>query len=73
MLTLLKGQSTKRFLAASEERAKIAQAQYSVGLITFDNWTIIEDDLVSARKTFLDVEIAALLAQANWIQSKGRP
>lgn len=59
------------FLAAIEERAKIAQAQYSVGLITFDNWTIIEDDLVSGRKTFLDVQATALVAEANWIKAKG--
>ncbi len=61
----------KDFLAAAEERAKIAQAQYSVGIITFDNWTIIEDDLVDNRKTFLDVQAQALLAEANWIQAKG--
>ncbi len=61
----------KDFLAASQERAKIAQAQYTVGLVTFDNWTIIEDDLVSAQKAFLDVQAAALIAEANWIQAKG--
>ncbi len=61
----------KDFLAASQERAKIAQSQYSMGLITFDNWTIIEDDLVGARKTLLDIQAAALLAQANWVQAKG--
>lgn len=61
----------KDFLLAIEERSKIAQAQYSVGLISFDNWTIIEDDLVSSRKSFLDVQAAALSAEANWIQAKG--
>jgi outer membrane protein TolC len=61
----------KDFLLASEERAKIAQAQYTVGLVTFDNWTIIEDDLVGAKKTFLDIQAAALLAQAKWVQAKG--
>jgi outer membrane protein TolC len=61
----------KDFLDAVEERAKIAQAQYAVGLISFDNWTIIEDSLVSGRKIFLDVQAAALTAEANWIQAQG--
>jgi outer membrane protein TolC len=61
----------KKFLDAAEERAKISEAQYSLGLIQFDNWTIIEDDLVSAKKNFLNVETNALLAEANWVQAKG--
>ena len=61
----------KKFLSAAEERAKIAEAQYSLGLIQFDNWTIIEDDLVKAKKAFLDAQSNALLAEASWIQAKG--
>lgn len=59
------------FLAAYQERAKIAQAQYSTGLISFDNWTIIQDDLVGAQKRFLETQASALLAEARWIQAKG--
>jgi outer membrane protein TolC len=61
----------KKFLEATEERAKIAEAQYSLGLIQFDNWTIIEDDLVSSKKVFLNAQTNALLAEANWVQAKG--
>jgi len=61
----------KDFLNAVEERAKIAEQQYAVGLISFDNWTIIEDDLVKNKKLFLDVQTNALLAEANWIQARG--
>ena len=61
----------QKFLEAGMERAKIAQAKYSTGLISFDNWTIIEDDLVKAEKYFLDAQAAALIAEANWIQAKG--
>lgn len=61
----------KNFLQAAEERAKIAQAQYSNGLISFDNWTIIEDDLVRAKKSFLDAQANALLGEAQWIQTQG--
>jgi outer membrane protein TolC len=61
----------KKFLIAAEERAKIAQVQYSNGLISFDNWTIIEDDLVRSKKSFLDSQANALIAEANWIYAKG--
>ncbi|MEI8349063.1 MAG: TolC family protein [Candidatus Omnitrophota bacterium] len=60
-----------QMLLASDERSKIAQAQYSLGYMTFDNWTIIEDNLVKSKKLFLDAQAAALLAQANWVQAKG--
>lgn len=60
-----------KFLVAAEERAKIAEAQYSLGLLQFDNWTIIEDNLVSAKKAFIDAQANALLAEANWVMAKG--
>ncbi|MDP1854124.1 MAG: TolC family protein [Candidatus Omnitrophota bacterium] len=61
----------KKFLQAVEARAVISEAQYSLGLIKFDDWTIIEDDLVRKKKSFLDAEAEALLAEANWVQAKG--
>lgn len=61
----------KKFLSAAEERAKIAKEQYSLGLIKFDNWTIIEDDLVRSKKALLDAQANALLDEANWIYAKG--
>lgn len=61
----------QKFLVATEERSKIAEAQYKIGLMSFDNWIIIEDDLIRAKKTLLDTQANALLAEANWIQAKG--
>ncbi len=61
----------KEFLAAAQERSKIAEAQYSIGTITYDNWTIIEDDLVSAKKAYLNAQANVLVSEANWIQAKG--
>lgn len=60
-----------KVLIATQERSKIAQAQYSIGLVSFDNWTIIEDNLVKAKSNYLDAQAAALLAEAKWIQAKG--
>jgi outer membrane protein TolC len=61
----------KKVLYAAEERAKIAEAEYSIGILLYDNWIIIENDLVSAKKNFVTVELAALIAEAGWIQAKG--
>jgi outer membrane protein TolC len=61
----------KKYLDAAQERAKIASAQYSTGLITFDDWIIIEDNLVNAQKDFLNTHVNLLLAEAEWIQAKG--
>lgn len=61
----------EKFLAAAKERAKIADSQYSSGLLTFDDWTIIQDNLVAAEKNFLNIKSDALVAEAAWIQAKG--
>jgi outer membrane protein TolC len=59
------------FLNAAKERAKIAEAQYSIGMIAFNNWIIIEDTLVGALKNYLDAQANALFSEAEWIQAKG--
>lgn len=61
----------RKALEAAQERAKIAEAQYSTGFITYDNWSIIEDNYVRAKKTYLDAQSNILIAEANWIQAKG--
>ncbi|MDY6831339.1 MAG: TolC family protein [Thermodesulfobacteriota bacterium] len=61
----------RAFVKASEERAKIAQVEYSNGLITFDTWAIIEDDLERDRKNHLTYLADALVAEAYWMQAKG--
>jgi outer membrane protein TolC len=61
----------RKFLEAAGERARIAEAEYSTGLLTFDNWIIIEDNLVSAKKNYLNAQTDALIAEASWVQAKG--
>lgn len=61
----------RKVLLAAEERSKIAEAQYAVGFITYDNWSIIEDNLVQAKKTYLDAQANALVTEARWILAKG--
>jgi len=61
----------KKSLEASLERARIAEAEYSIGLLIYDNWIIIENNLVTAKRTYLAAERDALIAEANWVQAKG--
>ncbi len=61
----------KKTLEAAQERARISAAEYSIGLLSYDNWIIIEDNLVTAKKSYLLAQNAAMIAEANWIQAKG--
>ena len=61
----------RKYLEAAKERAKIANAQYSTGLTSFNDWIIIEDNLVNAKKSFLNAQANVLINEANWIQAKG--
>ncbi|MDD5503859.1 MAG: TolC family protein [Candidatus Omnitrophica bacterium] len=61
----------EKFLQAAEERAKITRSQYSTGLASFNDWIIIEDNLVKAQKTYLNTRADMLIAEAYWIQATG--
>lgn len=61
----------EKTLAANTERSNIAEVQFSTGFITFDNWIIIEDNLVTAKQSFLNAQADVLFAEAYWIQTKG--
>jgi outer membrane protein TolC len=65
------GAVQKEILRAAEEREKISRVQYTNGLLSFDNWTIIEDNLAQAQTTFLSAQANALIAEAQWIQAQG--
>jgi len=61
----------RKFLESAETRAKISEAQYSNGLILFDDWIIIEDTLVRVKKDFIEAQANALITEADWVQAKG--
>ncbi|MDD5347094.1 MAG: TolC family protein [Candidatus Omnitrophica bacterium] len=62
---------SKKSLEAAGERSNIAEAQYATGFISFDSWIIIQNDLVNAKRSFLEARANALLAEAAWIKAKG--
>lgn len=65
-------QVQEEFLKAAEERAKISRAQYSNGLVSFQDWDLIESDLISAQKDALTARRGAVLAASAWDKILGR-
>lgn len=61
----------QKFLEASALRSTIAEGEYATGLITFNDWTLIEDALVSNQKAVLQARMNALVSEATWLQAKG--
>lgn len=61
----------EKYLQAYEERARIAAAQYNIGQVSFDNWIIIENELVEAKKNYLNARATVLDAEASWKNAQG--
>ncbi len=62
----------KAFEAAAQIRAKIAREKYNNGLMTFEDWDIIETDLINRQKSLLQSERDSTIAEANWEQIQGK-
>ncbi|MBI1979384.1 MAG: TolC family protein, partial [Elusimicrobia bacterium] len=62
----------KQFLEASETRATVARAQYTNGLVSFQDWDIIENDLISTQKQALTAMKNAAVAEADWLLVQGK-
>jgi outer membrane protein TolC len=61
----------RKYLEAAEERSKIAQSQYNLGLIVYDTWIIIDNEYVNAKKALLQAQVDSMTAEAEWIYAKG--
>lgn len=61
----------KAFVEAAEVRAEIARKKYNNGLLSFDEWDIIENDLINKQKAYLVSERDRALAEAAWELAKG--
>ena len=62
----------KQFLEAAEERARIARAQYNNGLVSYQDWDIIENDLTNTEKQNLESARRAVIAESSWLQVQGK-
>jgi outer membrane protein TolC len=59
------------FQDADIVRSKIATEKYNNGLMTFEDWTVIETDLITRQQNLLSAELSAMQAEATWEQAKG--
>ncbi len=62
---------SESLLAASSVRAQIARVKYNNGLLSFDQWDIIENELISRQKEVLQTRYDVEIAQAAWEQQLG--
>ncbi len=59
------------FLKAASARAEIARSKYSNGLMSFEDWDIIESDLINRQKAVLQSRRDRVTAEAAWEQALG--
>lgn len=60
------------FLEASLIRAEIARNKYHNGLISFDDWDTIENDLISRQKNLLQSKKDRVVAAAKWEEAQAK-
>lgn len=59
-------------LDAATIRAEIARNKYNNGLLSFEDWDIIENDLISRQKFVLQSRRDRIVAEAVWEQAQGK-
>ena len=59
------------FLKAATARSEIARSKYSNGLMSFEDWDIIENDLINRQKAVLQSRRDRVTAEAAWEQALG--
>ncbi|MDL1870924.1 TolC family protein [Deltaproteobacteria bacterium PRO3] len=62
----------ENFLQSAQVRAEIARSQYANGLISYQDWDQIENDLIDSERTILESLRDALIAEAEWEKAQGR-
>jgi len=62
----------EQYVEAAQVRADIARGQYANGLMNFQDWDLIESDLIARQKSRLDGLRDTQLAQAAWFKALGQ-
>ena len=60
-----------QLLEAAEVRMEIARIKYSNGLMSFQDWDTIENELISNQKNMLSTQRNAIIVQAEWEKAIG--
>ena len=61
----------KRLLDAEMLRAEISSAKYKQGLLSYEDWDIIESNLINQGKTHLQRRRTSEIEQARWKNALG--
>jgi outer membrane protein TolC len=61
-----------KFQKASESRAEIARKKYNNGLLTFEDWDIIENELITRQMNYLSSKRDRILRYASWENLLGK-
>jgi outer membrane protein TolC len=64
-------QVNEQFQTAAEARSRIANGKYNTGLMTFEDWTVIDQDLVNREQNLLQSQLNAMQAEATWESAEG--
>jgi outer membrane protein TolC len=59
------------FSQAAETRAMIARQKYNNGLVSFEDWDGIENDLINRQKNLIQSQRDRVTAEAAWQQAQG--
>jgi len=62
---------TQSFLKAAQMRAEIGRSRYNNGLLTFDDWDVIETDLINREQAYLQSQRDYVIAEAAWENGLG--
>lgn len=62
----------REFVDAAANRAEIARARYNNGLLSFEDWDVIENDLITRQKNLLLSQRDRVVAEAAWEQAQGK-
>jgi outer membrane protein TolC len=62
----------RAFSEAANLRARIGREKYNNGLLTFEDWDIIENDLINRRKALLASERDRVISEGAWEQALGK-
>ncbi len=70
--TANKWEVDQSFQAAAVLRAEIARNKYNNGLLSFEDWDVIESDLILRQRALLQSKLDWLLAEGAWQQAQGK-
>jgi outer membrane protein len=70
--SVFKLDTDESFRAAALVRAEVARKKYNNGLISFEDWDVIENDLIAREKAYLVSERNRIEAEAAWEKAQGK-